>query len=161
MGKRVAESAAEVLVTSCNKHKLSPKKRKGIEVLLQADPYTPYETLAQEIGVTRKTLWEWRTKDTAFQAVMAEVWGVMVDVDWVPIVYAQIQNAKKGDLAAAKWLGEMRGHYQPKGSWGGNEVHVNVNGNGHASKEEKEEIEEFIRDIRAIKTQRARTARAN
>lgn len=74
-----------------NNGELTAKQRKAVELLIYSD--MTYNQIAEEVGVNRKTLWDWRNEPqfTAFQAEYQR----MKQEQWLATVEAARKSALK------------------------------------------------------------------
>lgn len=73
-----------------NNGELTAKQRKAVELLINSD--MTYNQIAEEVGVNRKTLWDWRNEPqfTAFQ----QEYQRLKNEQWL----ATVEAARKGAL---------------------------------------------------------------
>lgn len=149
------------LVRICSEYNVSPIQRKGITTILESDPGTTKEKLAEAIGITAKTLWMWH-KQKKFLDALADCADIIIKGEWPHILKAIAEKAKEGDVNAAKWIGEITGRYQSKAELKHTgKVEQEHTGSIDIADWNKEEAREAIRLIRDIKAKRTRAANIN
>ena len=83
-------------------------REKAIELYAALGDTRTEEEVAEVVGVTRKTLYEWR-KDPKFTAAIREAGRRNIIAEFGPILGALKKKALKGDVPAAKLLLETAG----------------------------------------------------
>ena len=91
-----------------NAPEFTPQQLKAIEAYAALADSRTQDEIAEEVGVTRKTLWEWR-KEPQFNAAVKEAGRRNIISEFGPILQAMKSKALKGDVQAAKLLLETAG----------------------------------------------------
>jgi len=86
----------------------SPEQLKAIEVYAGLRDKLKEDEIAEQVGVSRMTLYEWR-KDPKFTAAIREAGRRNIIAEFGPILGALKKKALKGDVPAAKLLLETAG----------------------------------------------------
>jgi hypothetical protein len=84
-----------------------PRKLKAVTMIGQGARLSmDWEEIAQEIGVTRRTLFEWRKADDFKEAVLILARESLADA--VPVAYARLEGClRSGDTRSALRAGEL------------------------------------------------------
>lgn len=131
--------------------KLRPKQREAAHELVLyefssskgSDEFPPRKTkkrIAEELGITRKTLHAWDTKDTNFIAYKNKVASDMLN-SMLPLVYSQLmRNVRNGSMRAIEVFMKRIGDLDSR-----SEIVVNdASGGGQTFEERKREIQERL-----------------
>jgi len=132
--------------------KLRPKQREAAHemVLYEFSPKRATEEfparktkqqIADELGITRKTLHDWDTKDTNFIAYKNKVASDMLN-SMLPLVYSQLMNnVRNGSMRAIEVFMKRIGDLDSR-----SEVVVHdANSGGQSFEERKRELEERLK----------------
>lgn len=98
----------------------SAEQLKAIETYANLGPTAKESEVADTVGVTRKTLWEWR-KEREFCEAIAETVRKNLAQHFGGIFDALIRKAKTGQVPAAKLILEAAGMISEK-----HEVHIDT-----------------------------------
>lgn len=105
------------------------------------------QQIAEELGITRKTLHEWDTKDTNFIAYKNKVASDMLN-SMTPLVYAKLMdNVRNGSMRAIETYMKRIGDLDNRSEI---TVHDNSN-NAETFKEREEEIKRRLQEMQAHK----------
>jgi len=99
------------------------------------------EELAEEIGVTSKTIWEWKKDNDLMDAVLQRKKELVKSEDLVQIIDAVVEKAKKGNIKQVEFLFEWLGEIESSKS-GQTNIQVNVSSSIPRSEDEIIEIGE-------------------
>ena len=98
------------------------------------------EELAEEIGVTSKTIWEWKKDNDLMDAVLQRKKELVKSEDLVQIIDAVVEKAKKGNIKQVEFLFEWLGEIESSKS-GQTNIQVNVSSSIPRSEDEIIELE--------------------
>lgn len=82
---------------------LSPGQLLAIEVYAALGDKPTEDEIAEQVGVSRMTLWEWRKKPE-FVAAIREAGRANIAATFGSVLNALVKQAKKGNVAAARLL---------------------------------------------------------
>jgi len=98
------------------------------------------EELAEEIGVTSKTIWEWKKDNDLMDAVLQRKKEVVKSDDLIQIIDAVVEKAKKGNIKQVEFLFEWLGEIESSKS-GQTNIQVNVSSSIPRSEDEIIELD--------------------
>jgi len=99
-------------IESKKEFKPKPKQIKFVSLYLDASKRLTQEEIAKEIGVTRKTIWNWFQNPDFVKWVNSQK-DKLLETALIDIYKTAVRKAKSGHYLFAKLLLEMAGVYQP------------------------------------------------
>lgn len=102
------ENANDVGQIAQNSPKVNLRARMEAAVVLLAEGEQTYDEIAKELGIDRKTLYNWR-QDEEFRRAVVETSRQLLESYYPKFVRGLIQGIEKGDVAALRLYAQLMG----------------------------------------------------